>query len=150
MTKKKASHYPIYLAYLGTLPLLVCALLSLFNVKFVPMFADVIQVSVIYSLIICSFMAGTHWGIFLDKMTLKRTYLLWSSNLQAILLWVLFLFVSLENMLWVTMISFILLLFIDYQLKQAKEISTTYFQMRGRVTSIVLICLLIIASPHLA
>lgn len=150
MKKNRAQHYPVYLAYLGTLPLIGCALLSLLKIDFIPMFADVVRVSVMYSLIICSFMAGTHWGIYLNKMTSNRTYLLWSSNLQAIVLWCLFLFVSLESMLWVTMISFGLLWLIDYQLKEKKEISLAYFQMRGRVTSIVIICLLIIASPHSA
>ena len=143
MKINKNYNYPIYLAYLGGFPFLACAIIKLFNIQFFLNLGDVIHLSVIYALMICSFMAGTHWGMFFNKKTSQLTYLLWSSNLQVILLYVLFFLLPLKLMLWAEALSFIFLLFVDYKLKKTNITPALYFQMRIQVTSVVIICLLI-------
>lgn len=51
-----------YLAFLGTLPFVICAACFIFDVQAIPILGDTRNVLSAYALVITAFMAGSHWG----------------------------------------------------------------------------------------
>ncbi len=136
--------YP-YLTYAGALPFVLCALCMVLDIHIIPLLGPTDQVISVYALVITSFMAGTHWGQHLNVEDQWRLYLPTFSNINAVLLWISFLILTVKLLLAVFIISFLVLLLIDKKLLQAALISVDYFLTRCVVTGIVILTLVISA-----
>lgn len=126
------------LAYLGALPFLACALLYGLDVAPLPVLGTYIHVALVYGLVIISFMAGTHWGLYLHAAKSSPFNLFVTSNLITIVAWLLFLTTGPVITLSGFLLGFLSLLWIDYRLSQAGLITTTYYKTRVRVSALVI------------
>lgn len=64
---RNQKHLYFYLAYAGAIPFLLCAILFAFKIQKIPILGNLQTVISTYSLVIASFMAGTHWGQHLQQ-----------------------------------------------------------------------------------
>jgi|TARA_B110000908_G_C10183132_1_gene416698 hypothetical protein len=132
-----------YLAFLGALPFIICAACFVFNVQDIPILGGTRNVLGAYALVITSFMAGSHWGQHLDLDNKWGDYLPITSNLTAVLVWIGFLILPFKVLLIIFAISFLVLLWIDQELRQNDLISFEYLRTRYLITLIVVFTLLI-------
>lgn len=132
-----------YLTYAGVLPFVICAVSLVFNLTSIPFLGDIKQVLSVYSLVIVSFLAGSHWGQHLNLNDNWGIYLPVFSNLTAILVWIGFLVLPFKLIIVTFIITFMALLGIDKKLLQHGLISTRYFHRRCIVTTIVISTLII-------
>ena len=132
-----------WLAYLGTIPFIVGAILiSLGHPSFFVINDPVSFVSS-YGLIIVVFMSGIHWGQYISVEVSHLINLLISSNIITLLTWFAYLFASVQVALISYCLSFFVLLLIDAKLKSVAVITANYFRTRLIVTTIVIISLVI-------
>lgn len=134
---------PLYtlLACAGALPFLAAALLPLVGINSVPFAGSLTAVAASYGLAIASFMAGTHWGLFLGAPKRSPVNLFLSSNAVVLLVWFAYLSGHMLLVLSVQMIAFALLLAVDLRLSRAGIIEPDYFRVRAIVTVMVLVSL---------
>lgn len=137
---EKSQQYKL-LTYAGTLPFIACALMSYANIAELPMIGSFASAAAAYSLVIVSFMAGTHWGSYLVTQFESPVNLFLSSNVIAVIVWLVFLFGSTPVLLLVSIAAFIALLLIDYRLNEAKIITHDYLHVRRNATAVVVISL---------
>lgn len=133
-----------YLAYAGTIPFLLCAILFAFKIQKIPILGNLSTVISVYSLVIASFMAGAHWGQHLNQNGKWPLFLSVTSNIVAVLLWLSYLVLPFGGFLMAVAAIFTLLLLIDKKLFQAHLITQPYYQARYIVSLIVIISLIII------
>ncbi|MBC6414277.1 MAG: DUF3429 domain-containing protein [Chromatiales bacterium] len=134
--------YP-YLTYAGALPFVICAACFSYGITTVPWLGETKQILAIYSLVIISFMAGSHWGQHLylgDKWKFSLPLL---SNTVAIKVWIAFLILPFAALLVSFIIVFLALLAIDKKLFEHQLITAQYFRTRCWVTAIVILMLVI-------
>jgi hypothetical protein len=131
-----------YLTYAGSLPFIICAGCIVFGVTTIPILGGTNSVLGAYALIITSFMAGSHWGQHTNLDGDWNFYLPIASNVIAITVWVGFLILPFNMLLFVCAISFTALLYIDKQLFWHDHISVEYFVARCHVTLIVVVALI--------
>ncbi len=129
-------YYPV-LTYAGTLPFIFCTLCFIFNIQTVPVLGQVNQILGTYSIIISSFIAGSHWGIHLNLSDKWEVYLPIFSNINAVFIWISFIIFPFKVLLIILVISFFALLLIDLNLFKGDLISRKYFHTRSLVTLIV-------------
>ncbi len=129
-------YYPV-LTYAGTLPFIFCTLCFIFNIQTVPVLGQVNQILGTYSIIISSFIAGSHWGIHLNLSDKWEVYLPIFSNINAVFIWISFIIFPFKVLLIILVISFFALLLIDLNLFKKDLISRKYFHTRSLVTLIV-------------
>jgi len=129
-------YYPV-LTYAGTLPFIFCTLCFIFNIQTVPVLGQVNQILGTYSIIISSFIAGSHWGIHLNLSDKWEVYLPIFSNINAVFIWISFIIFPFKVLLIILVISFLALLIIDLNLFKKDLISRKYFHTRSLVTLIV-------------
>ena len=129
-------YYPV-LTYAGTLPFIFCTLCFIFNIQTVPVLGQVNQILGTYSIIISSFIAGSHWGIHLNLSDKWEVYLPIFSNINAVFIWISFIIFPFKVLLIILVISFFALLLIDLNLFKKDFISRKYFHTRSLVTLIV-------------
>lgn len=134
--------YP-YLTYAGALPFILCAACMVFDISSLPLLGEVKQILSIYTLLIASFMAGSHWGQHLHLEPRWATYLSLSSNLVAISLWLSFLVLPFAAFIITGSLIFTILLAIDAVLKRNRSIISEYFKTRCTVTIVVVASLII-------
>jgi hypothetical protein len=136
--------YPVMaaLAAFGTLPFIYGAGLALSNTQLEPV---LMRALVGYTLIICSFMAGTAWGLAAGR----DKVLILASNFIAVLLWVLWLWQDQLNFMLSAAGCFTLLLVLDYWALKCGFIDRAYWLLRCKITLCVVICLLIIGIQEL-
>lgn len=134
----------LYLSYAGSIPFLLCAVLFALKVQIIPILGNLKIVLSVYSLIIASFMAGTHWGQHLRQPDKWSIFLSVTSNIVAILLWLFYLMLPFEGFLIAVAVIFALLLLIDKNLFETNIIIQPYYQTRCVVTLIVVISLIIV------
>lgn len=129
--------------YAGTVPFLLCTLLLIFKIWIIPFLGNVQTVISIYGLVIASFMAGIHWGQHLKWTDRWSIYLPITSNLNVVLLWVLYLTVPFKLFSIALDVTFLVLLLIDKKLFKASIITQHYYYIRCIVTLVVIISLTI-------
>ena len=132
-----------YLSYVGALPFVFCAICFIEDIHILPLFGHTDMVLSAYSLVISSFMAGSHWGQHLNLSNKWAIYLPFISIISAIFLWISFIVFSFEVLLFVFAVSFLILLLIDKALFQDGLISREYFRTRCFLTMIVISSLIV-------
>jgi hypothetical protein len=127
------------LTYVGTIPFIACSISLFFHVQNFPILGATKQILCLYALIVAVFLAGTHWGQHINMShKIWKLLLPWLSNLMVIMLWLSFLITGYKLKVLILLISFFLLLLIDYLLFREKIISLQYFNTR-LVASIIVI-----------
>ena len=129
------------LTYAGALPFIACALLPWIGVDSILNFGTAEFVARSYGLAIASFLAGAHWGTFLYHREASPTNLFLTSNAVVLAAWFSFLMNVPAISLFVLILAFLYLLFIDYRLFAAGLLIDYYFRLRRNVTVIVVVCL---------
>ncbi|UTW44342.1 DUF3429 domain-containing protein [bacterium SCSIO 12696] len=126
-----------YLAYLGALPFVLCALCLLLGVYSLPYVGDVQVVLSTYGLVIASFMAGSLWGqqFQADQQWARSIGLL--TNIITVGVWLGYLLLPLSVFLWLLVVAFVGLLVMDRKQLQLGHISKAYFSIRCGVTAVV-------------
>ncbi|MEM7619030.1 MAG: DUF3429 domain-containing protein [Pseudomonadota bacterium] len=140
MTMKNKALYA-FLTYAGALPFVICMFFISFGISqvfYLPRFDHIVSS---YALVILSFLAGVHWGIYLYKEQDIPINLFVLSNVVTLFAWFAFLFTTLFWQLVIFSLSFALLLRVDYSLFRQSLITLDYFQTRCNVTSIVILSL---------
>ena len=132
----------ILLMYAGCLPFIFCSVSLMLGFQILPYLGDITKILQFYTLVIASFMAGTHWGQYLIVEDKSLYYLPGFSNLVAIFIWFAAILMPIGWFIFSSILVFILLLIIDYKMAQKKLFSKSYFRVRLIVTTIVSIALL--------
>jgi hypothetical protein len=127
----------------GALPFVFCAICFIENIHILPLFGHTDMVLSAYSLVISSFMAGSHWGQHLNLSNKWAIYLPFISIISAIFLWISFIVFSFEVLFFIFAVSFLILLLIDKALFQDGLISREYFRTRCFLTMIVISSLIV-------
>ncbi len=132
------------LTYAGALPFLLGALWYLLGIT--TLAQELTQLMLAYGLAIASFMAGTHWGMYLQHDGVSPRNLLITSNAVTLSVWLVYGLGSTIAVLFALLLAFAYLLFIDMTLYRHKVIPDTYYRLRRNVTFIVMISLLGVLS----
>ena len=137
----------INLMYLGALPFIAGALLSLLSIDTLPLLGSVVHIVSVYALVISVFMAGILWGVTLqlqeNNTNSQINFLI--SNILTLTVWFVYLiYPDSIAFLLTTAVIFLWLLMLDTKLVQRQHISKSYYQARKWVSAIVILSLLII------
>ena len=139
----------ILLMYLGALPFVAGALLSLFSIDIQSWLGTVKHAVSLYALVIVVFMAGVLWGVMLsakDNAAFSQANFL-ISNVITLAPWFVYLMMpDSSTFLVVTAFAFLWLLVIDKKLFQQRLITQSYYRARKWVSAIVVLSLLILAA----
>jgi hypothetical protein len=136
------------LTYAGAIPFVVCAGLQVAGIANIASLGQVMPILLTYGIVIAAFMAGTHWGLALDHTFPCASGILLSSTALTLLAWFAYLSGSIVVALGTLIATFSLLLFIDWQLYQRHVQTKEYFQLRVRVTAVVLAALTVALLSH--
>ena len=139
----------VNLMYLGALPFIAGALLSLLSIDNLPWLGSVVHIVSVYALVISVFMAGILWGVTLqlqeNNANSQINFLI--SNLLTLTVWFVYLtYPDSIAFLLTTAVVFLWLLMFDVKLFQRQYISKSYYQARKWVSAIVILSLLTIAA----
>lgn len=132
------------LALAGTLPFVACAILPLAGVETIPLLGSLNAVASSYGMAIVCFVAGAHWGTYLAGQAGRRFNLFVTSNAIFLAVWFAFIGASVNWAIATQIVAFLLLLFIDYRLREDGVISEHYFEIRSIATLVAVISLLMI------
>ena len=141
----KENNLTTQLAYLGTIPFIFGALCIALGYKQLLFINDIVQMVNSYGLVIVVFMAGIHWGNYLSDDRCRSINLLLLSNIVTLLSWFAFLLMPTKFAVLVYCLAFSFLLFVDSKLLSNDVISSSYFKLRLIITSIVILCLLLVS-----
>ena len=135
--------------YLGALPFIAGALLSLLSIDTLPWLGSIVHIVSVYALVISVFMAGILWGVTLqvntDNFLGQVNFLI--SNVLALTIWIVYLiYPDSHSFLLTTVVAFLWLLMLDTKLVKRKLISSSYYRARKRVSAIVITSLLVIIA----
>ena len=141
----------VNLMYLGALPFIAGALLSLLSIDNLPWLGSVVHIVSVYALVISVFMAGILWGVTLqvntDNFLGQVNFLI--SNVLAVTIWFVYLiYPDSHSFLLTTVVAFLWLLMLDAKLVKRKLISSSYYRARKRVSAIVITSLLVIIAGY--
>ncbi|MEM1231333.1 MAG: DUF3429 domain-containing protein [Pseudomonadota bacterium] len=137
---------PSALAYAGALPFVFCALAPLiWGSDPLPLVGPADRAATLYGLAIASFLAGSHWGLYLEHGPAAPGNLFLASNAVVLTAFFAVLLASSGVSAAVLMLTFAYLLYVDVTLHQAALTPRSYLTMRWRVTLIVLIALAMVA-----
>ena len=128
----------------GTLPFIICALLPLLGIDSIPPLGNLHTLASSYGLAIICFLSGAHWGTYLSGQFRGSLNLFAVSNVIFLAVWFAFIGANLAWAISIQAIAFLLLLVIDYRLREGGTISAHYFRIRGVATVIAVVALLII------
>ena len=140
-----SAKFHFYFVYAGSLPFIILAVFLLCEVELVPYLGQTINILATYGLVISVFLAGVHWGQYLASVDGSPIYLPIISNIIAVFVWVAYLVMPIHVYLISLIVVFALLVAIDFKLGKTKQISHSYFELRLRVTFVVLISLAVAA-----
>lgn len=135
--------YPL-LALAGTLPFVACAVLLLSGIDWMPQIGRLDSVASSYGLAIVCFMAGTLWGSYLSGRYRGSLNLFIVSNIIFLTVWFAFVGASLALAIGIQVIAFLVLLIVDYRLRESGVISAHYFRIRCIATVITVVALVTI------
>lgn len=128
------------LTYCGTLPLLIAIAMHIF---IEPQLGSLI--GILYAAVIVSFIAGSHWIIYLNNSKKLPFNLLITSNFFTLLSFASLIFMSFKGLsISILLISFGTLFLLDHKLFQIGVISTWYYNLRRNATGIVMTLLIIL------
>ena len=130
-----------FFTYAGSIPFLFGAVLLTTGVGTQNLSINIQHLLSVYGLVISSFMAGTVWGQQVNRNSGWQLYLLFCSNAIALALWAAFVMLSFTSLMIAYIIAFLVLLLIDYQLNRNGMSNDNYFQLRLRVTFIVVLAI---------
>lgn len=133
-----------YLALAGTLPFVACAILPLVGMESIPLLGALDAVASSYGLAIICFLAGAHWGTYLAGKAGRRFNLFVISNAIFLAVWFAFIGAGVRWAIATQIAALLLLLYIDYRLREAAVISDRYFSVRSVATLIAVVSLLVI------
>ena len=133
-----------YLMYAGSLPFVLCATCFITNTPNLYIFGPVEKILSIYGLIILSFLSGIHWGqhLYINKGIWLHILPIFS-NIIVLSIYFCVLVLDFKMLVLIFILSFIIILIIDYNLMKKGLISNHYFQTRFSVSVIVIISLII-------
>ena len=136
---------PHALIIAGVLPFVTGAVLLLSGVNSVPLLGSVVAATATYGLVITVFLTGIHWG---QQLSLGQAApgLFVSSNIIAVSVWLLWLFLSPRLFMVMLTIPMTILLFIDFKLKQNNVIGFHYLRSRAVITAVAIASLILSAT----
>ena len=111
------------LTYTGVLPFVACAAMPYVGVPELKNVGTFDYIARVYGLVIVCFLAGAHWGTFLYKRTESPDNLFITSNAIVLAAFFAFLLDAPAIVLFVLILAFLCLLFIDYRLLKASLLS---------------------------
>jgi hypothetical protein len=129
------------LILMGSIPFIFLMVLSLFSLDNFFNYSINYLVS-IYSIIIISFISGTHWGIFLNNKIPINLFV--ASNIITIAVYFSFLILNNFYFILISIISFISLLLFDFYIYKQAITLIDYFAIRFFVSMIVIFSLLVL------
>ena len=132
------------LAFVGALPFVAAAMLTVVGVGAIPIFGDVSGIAASYGLAIICFLAGTHWAFQLLRASETPFDLFVSSNVAVVLVWLAYLALAIQWILTIQAIAFATLLVVDYRLRGIALLSDRYFRARIIATTAAVLSLVII------
>lgn len=136
----------ILVTYAGALPFVACAVMLYSGINEVSLLGSVEKIVAVCGLILISFVAGIHLGIYLLYNTKTHKSLLLISNILAVIAWLTIMFAPIHISISTLTGVFGYLLLVDYLLKKENLISLNYFTTRLIVTFISAITLFFTAS----
>ena len=125
----------------GTIPFVAAAVAALAGIDSIWNVPSVTAAVVAYGLAIVSFVAGTHWGLYLQYRGSAPINLFVSSNAAVLVPWLTFVVASTESTLVALVLTFLFLAFVDWRLARANLVETAYLRLRLTATAIVCIAL---------
>ena len=137
--------YPV-LTYAGALPFVACALMPLFGMETLWNLGSYVHIAAAYGLAIVCFLCGAHWGTYLYHRAAAPDNLFLTSNVIVVACWFAFLMAAKAITLFVLILAFLCLLFIDYRLLRAGLLTEYYFRMRTIATVIAVASLALIIA----
>jgi hypothetical protein len=137
--------YPI-LTYAGMLPFIGCALMPLVGLQELWNLGSYDYIAASYGLAIVCFLCGVHWGTYLYNRATAPDNLFITSNVIVVACWFAFLMAAQAVTLFVLVLAFLCLLFIDYRLLKVGQLTDYYFRMRATATVIAVLALVIIIA----
>lgn len=145
---KELKHAYVALGILGLIPFIGLTALTVtghtalpwLNWPVLPMLAD-------YSLLIISFLCGTHWALYLAHRKLQNDDLdlLLVSNIIAVMAWLAPYIYPMAGVLLFYSFLFVLLWWIDRWLWQQEVGTRSYYFMRRAISAFVVISLLVVS-----
>ena len=133
------------LAFVGALPFVAAATLSVLGTDAIPVLGDVSGIAASYGLAIICFLAGTHWAFQLLRASETPFDLFISSNVAVVLVWLAYLVLAIQWIFTIQAIAFAALLVVDYRLRGIALLSDRYFRARVIATTAAILSLAIIA-----
>ena len=137
--------YPV-LTYAGALPFAGCALMALFGIETLWNLGSYVHIAAAYGLAIVCFLCGAHWGTYLYNRAAAPDNLFVTSNVIVVACWFAFLMAAQAITLFVLVLAFLCLLFVDYRLLRAGLLTEYYFRMRTIATVIAVASLALIIA----
>lgn len=129
------------LTYMGAVPFYLAALAYWFGIEA----SSAICAFKLYGLLIISFICGIHWCMAVSTHANKMNWMLYSSNVIALLAFANWVFAGKTTHLLIMAALFGALLFIDLKIHIAGLTDRWYINMRKQVTVIVLIPIVLLA-----
>ena len=129
------------LAFAGAMPFVACALMPYLGYAAIPNIGSFDYVARVYGFGIVTFLTGVHWGTYLYKSESSPDNLFVTSNAVFLAVFFAFLLDAGALSLFVLMLAFLCLLYIDYRLLNARLIDNDYFRLRSMVTGIAVVSL---------
>jgi hypothetical protein len=126
------------LTYSGGIPFIIYAISSIFD--YPKNYEQIISNSIdIYSLLIISFISGSHWGLSLNND--KKVNVLILSNVIVLGIWFAYIFQFYFKSVFLT--AFTILLWIDYSYLLIEKMNRWYLKLRRNISLIVLLSLIL-------
>ena len=138
-------HYSSYIAA-GALPFIGAAVAIAAGIDSFGPVGSITTAVVTYGLAIASFVAGTHWAVYLQYKASAPLNLFVSSNISVLAPWLAFVTASANATLAVLTLTFLFLLFVDWRLRKSNLIESAYFRQRLTVTAVVCASLLTVLA----
>ncbi|MEO1037697.1 MAG: DUF3429 domain-containing protein [Pseudomonadota bacterium] len=124
------------LTFLGLVPFVAAAALVVIGVESLPYLGPIEPLLASYTLLIVSFMAGTHWGLSVARGGRQPAPLFLASILVALTAWFAFLFAPLQAALVIDAAALIVLLVSEHRYAGYFKISDDYLRLRTQVSAI--------------
>lgn len=135
-----------FLALFGATPFVIGAFGPIAGFDLATQYGDLAVAALAYGLTIASFMAGVHWGTAISRTDTLPINLFVTSNVLAVVAWLVFLFLAVHLAAIALAVVFLVLLLIDWRLWKAGVINSDYWKTRFWVTVLVVVCLLLMAG----
>ena len=129
------------LTYAGTLPFIACAIMPYAGMPTLENIGTFDYIARVYGLAIVCFLAGAHWGTFLYRRDESPDNLFITSNTIFLAAFFAFLLDAPALTLFVLILAFLCLIFVDYRLLKAGLLTKYYFRMRTNATVIAVVSL---------